>query len=292
MKVTQTDSGKAWEYGLACQCAKMFNRHANLAVNNPSTKSKKSYGMLDNQEQGRIDRAANEAALFLRTHDSRLLKTKSVVMQSDMKGASGDVRDILVKLPSGEIGISAKHRHDALKHSRLSKIIDFGLKWYGVTCSECYREAVAPVFSRLQDERRKGKMWRDFPDKEECFYTPVLHAFIQEISCNAKPDKMVRYLLGRHDFYKVIKDNGNVVLQSFNMGGGLQWGKQIPLPDQIIRFTMKPNSSTTAIIFLNNGWQISFRIHNASALVEPSLKLDVRLEGCPSTLSRHEIPFG
>ena len=31
----------------------------------------------------------------------------------------------------------------------------------------------------------------------------------------------------------------------------------------------------------DNGWQFSFRIHNASTFVEPSLKFDIQLIGIP-----------
>ena len=52
-------------------------------------------------------------------------KANSVLMlsiQSDLEGISGDVRDIVIsrKDSSWEIGISLKHNHFAVKHSRLS----------------------------------------------------------------------------------------------------------------------------------------------------------------------------
>jgi hypothetical protein len=35
---------------------------------------------------------------------------------------------------------------------------------------------------------------------------------------------------------------------------------------------------------MDNGWAISFRIHNASKLVETSLKFDIQLLGQPANL--------
>ena len=32
---------------------------------------------------------------------------------------------------------------------------------------------------------------------------------------------------------------------------------------------------------MNNGWQLSFRIHNAKTDVEPSLKFDIQFIGMP-----------
>ncbi len=292
MSVAQTESGKAWEYGLARQCADMFNQHCVMPVNSPRTKCQNSYDLLSAPERGRIDKAANEAVLFLRAHDPRTLNAKSIVIQSDMRGAKGDVRDLLIETYSETIGISAKHRHTALKHSRLSDQIDFGNLWYQVPCSNQYWSAVYPIFQGLRVLKVQGGFFRDIPNKHEEIYVPILKAFINEVIRYANPNKMMRYLLGRYDFYKVIKENGNISLQSFNISGSLKWGKKIPLPNQIVDFSMKPKSTTTAILNLNEGWQVSFRIHSARSKAEPSLKFDVTLIGSPQQLSCHEIPYG
>lgn len=54
-------------------------------------------------------------------------------IQSDDKGKEGDVRDVLIirRGIKWEIGLS-------VKHSRLSKNLDFGNKWYGIDCSKQY----------------------------------------------------------------------------------------------------------------------------------------------------------
>lgn len=197
-RITQTESGKAWEYGLARQLADMLHREASLVFNAPLSKSQNSYHLLSPHEKRKIDRTANEVAAFLRAHDARLLKTRRVIIQGDMTGIDGDVRDIVIETDDGTIGVSAKHRHHALKHS----------------------------------------------------------------------------------------------LQSFNIDGTLEWGSRIGLPDTIVQFAMKPRSKTTAILHLNKGWQVSFRIHSAESKIIPSLKFDVQLEGSPEKLSRHEILYG
>ncbi len=289
-KITQTESGKAWEYGLARQFVDVLNNEINLVVNGAGNKSQNSYDLLNNNDRRRIDRAAGEAVVFLRTHDSRLLDARRIELQADSTGQSGDVRDILIYTPETIIGISAKHRHKALKHPRLSDQLDFGEIWYGQHCTTKYWEAVLPVFHKLQ--KKTGQLWRDLDDKHEGVYIPLLNAFIREIEENADPEKMLRYLLGRHDFYKIIKENGHISIQSFNMSGNLQWGSRIPMPKRIVEISMKPRSKTTAIMTMDRGWQVSFRVHNAESKILPSLKFDVQLEGCPQSLSRHEIPYG
>ena len=74
---------------------------------------------------------------------------------------------------------------------------------------------------------------------------------------------MMKYLLGQYDFYKIVKENGILSLQSFNLHGTLKWGNRLPVPQEIIRIKMKPRSTTTALAVFDRGWQLSFRIHNA-----------------------------
>jgi len=42
----------------------------------------------------------------------------------------------------------------------------------------------------------------------------------------------------------------------------------------------------------HKGWQLSFRIHNASTLVEPSLKFDINIVGLPGSVARNVIVYG
>lgn len=102
---------------------------------------------------------------------------------------------------------------------------------------------------------------------------------------------ILKYLLGAYDFYKIIKENGSVTIISFNLYGNLNWGQKLPIPNRIIEISMKENSDTTLLMTFDKGWQISFRIHNASTIVEPSLKFDIEPVGFPSNLSRHIIEY-
>lgn len=288
-KVTQTESGKAWEYGLARKFADMLN--SPMKFDKARVKSQDSYDLLPQHDRNRIDRAAGEVVAFLLAYDERLANTRYVQIQGDKAGIEGDVRDILLQSAKAEIGISAKHRHNALKHSRLSDSIDFGKNWYGVPCSGDYWDTITPIFDDLRKRKDEKQRWSELSNKEDGFYVPILNAFISEVNQNADPGPLLQYLLGRHDFYKVIKENGNLAIQSFNMSGRLKWGKRLPPTHEIIQFGMKPKSQTTAIMYLDTGWIITFRLHNASSRVEPSLKFDVQLRGSPQQLSTHHIPY-
>lgn len=201
-----------------------------------------------------------------------------------------------------EIGLSIKHNHMAVKHSRLAKSLDFGQKWYGVNCSEEYWNAVKPTFDFLEVEKANGTYFRDLNSKEDDVYVPLLKAFMQEVKTQVEnnadvPRKLVEYLLSKYDFYKVISiDNKRVTtIQSFNMYGTLNQASktqkpslEVPameLPTTLLFMDFKPKSKTTVIMSFDNGWQFSFRIHNAKDMVEPSLKFDVQIVGMPPAVN-------
>lgn len=107
---------------------------------------------------------------------------------------------------------------------------------------------------------------------------------------------MVEYLLGEFDFYKVISiDNRNVTqIQTYNLRGSLNQPSSkarpriaVPvsrLPTRIVSLDFKPNSNNTVELYMDGGWQFSFRIHNASTYVETSLKFDIQIIGMPTTI--------
>ena len=294
MGKSQVESGKAFEYGLALKFASILE--ANV-INNKYLKNAEAYfNTCDEKEK--ILYAASEAIHFLQSVDDRLSEYDCEIRtQSDQAGAKGDVRDIIIcntKL-NEEIGISAKNRHDAVKHSRLSSKIDFGKKWFGYPCSKQYFENIKPVFDELNNLRNKGELFRNLPNKQDDIYVPILKAFRDEMliikdKCTDMPTKLIDYLIGKYDFYKVIKENGDVLIQSFNIHGTLKWGKKIPKPMRIIEAEFKEDSKNT-LMFIFDRWQISFRIHSAKAKVEPSLKFDVRLLSMPPASGSHTIPI-
>lgn len=200
-----------------------------------------------------------------------------------------------------EIGLSIKHNHFAVKHSRLAKNLDFGYKWFGVPCSEMYWSSVQPIFDYLETQKINKKLWRELPAKDATVYAPLLKAFIAEINRSyvensSIPRKMVEYLLGEFDFYKIISIDSKRLtqIQTYNLHGKLNQESKtekpkikVPkacLPTRIISLDFKPDSTNTVELYMDNGWQFSFRIHNASTMVETSLKFDIQIIGMPTTI--------
>ena len=132
---------------------------------------------------------------------------------------------------------------------------------------------------------KQGRMWGDVDEKHEKFYIPILRAFKDELmrlytANNSEiASNLLSCLIGSHDFYKIIKDNGMVSVQSFNILGSLKWGSKILSPTRIVEVSLKKDSRTTLMAIFDKGWQISFRIHNASSKVETSLGLDIQIVG-------------
>lgn len=248
-----------------------------------------------------IDTLFSAEPLILECDGNDDLVVLSINKDSDAEG--GDVRDIVItrKTIRWDIGLSMKHNHFAAKHSRLSAKIDFGKKWYGLTCDDSYRNTVKPIFARLQSLKEEKVAWHDMADKEDSVYFPIVNAFIKEMNRAYETDRtiparLISYLLGIRDFYKVVAIDKKQLteFQSFNLRGELNKdGKKakatliIPkadLPTEIISLRFKPESKSTAELYLNNGWSLSFRIHNASTIVEPSLKFDIQFLGVPTNI--------
>lgn len=298
MSLTQNEMGRAFEYGIALALTEQLQ--ASLISSTHVQTAKRCFDLCPVNEQKNILKASSEAVSFLVNNDNRLSKnTCTISIQSDQQGKLGDVRDVIIhnNTLNVDIGISAKNRHWAVKHPRLSKHINFGKVWFGIGCSENYFDEVTPLFNELQVKKQNGEAWENVFEKKQRYYMPVLNAFRSEMTklSNSNPNEvakgLVKYLLGKYDFYKIIKENGVVSIYSFNIGGLLKWGNKLPLPSNIVDISQKPGSETTLIIIFDHGWQISFRIHNASTLVEPSLKFDVNIIGLPGMISKNEIKY-
>lgn len=310
-KGDQTRNGKAFEYALAEQYSCFLKENGvNLLLVKDSAydDAKRHYDDSSFASRRRFDYcAALTIDTMVRVEPCLLAVGKPdeclrIFINKDSAGEAGDVRDVVFQRvrPSWEIGFSAKNNNDAVKHSRLSKILDFGDSWLGVPCSQTYWDDVEPIFSYLGE--CKGKEWNELGEhKVTKVYLPLLEAFRKElmfINDNNEliPQKLIRYLLGTYSFYKIIKDDSHnlVIIKAFNIEGELNKGcgcakpqfqtPKLNLPTRIVEFKMKSNSDNTINMILDGGWEISFRIHNASTMVEQSLKFDVRLIGHPPIL--------
>ena len=227
-----------------------------------------------------------------------------IIQVNTNAGRNGDVRDVLFLKHTNsegqewEIGTSCKWNHNALKHSRLSKEIDFGYEWLGYNCSQQYWDGIHPIMEELESLR--GSMWRNLNFKPTRFYRPLLVAFIKELLLIAEnhldvPRKLAEYFIGRYDFYKIIgiKKSRRTYVQPFNLhktlnhrDGGIKplniiESQRGGMPTSLVDIRFVNNTDNTITIILDQGWQFNLRIHNADTLITPSLKFDINFSGNP-----------
>lgn len=314
---SQVENGKAFEYAIALAYYDYFKSISVLAwlhEDSSLQNGRRCYEIQEEDKQSEFYLAAQKTIETMVAIEPGLVSAKnssdflSIRLASDAEGIIGDVRDVIFSRPNNsmgwEIGISAKNNHDAVKHSRLSPKIDFGSEWMDFPCSSNYFSEIQPVFDYLKSIKTNNPKtkWEDLGcSKSENVYVPILKAFRKEMLRLTKSNpiasaNLLQYLIGRKPFYKVIKEDNKkiVVVKAFNIGGKLNQtvnGKKpivktetIKLPTRVIELEFKEESDTTLMMILDEGWQISFRIHSASTYIENSLKFDIQLIGNPPIL--------
>ncbi|MCP3737469.1 HaeIII family restriction endonuclease [Helicobacter pylori] len=317
MSDKSNNQGRAYEYAWCLALEQKLSVFKKVIVDkqNGFNACYRAYENLEKSLQERYLESAKQGVLLLLDCEPLLSEVIgssqneiTLSLQRDKLGEIGDIRDILIYFDRFCIGLSIKHNHDAVKHSRLSKDLDFGKKWLGIRVSQNYKDTIKPLFERLENAKKEGMLWRDFPNKEQEIYAPLLQAFKKEIlridenKKNKVPQKMVEYLLGKYDFYKAIllEREQKTKLEAYHFNNTLNRSvknkpkKIIPLsklPTRMIYFDFKPKSFNTLELVLNEGWSFSLRIHNASSRVEPSLKFDIKLLSIPMSVSVFIVGF-
>ena len=308
----QVKNGKAFEYALAYHyyaCLYALGKNVELVENSAIDVARRFYNSFVDSKRTEFDIAAKQTIETMLKIEPGLMAQKNssdklfISLQNDAEGAVGDVRDVVFRriTPSWEIGFSAKNNNDAVKHSRLSRILDFGNEWLRCPCSSQYWEDIRPIFAYLREH--EGQTFNSLgDDKVNKVYVPLLTSFRNEMmriyeSNDLIPEKLIRYLIGNYAFYKIIKDDNHnlVIVKAFNINNelnkninGVKAQYKIPvinLPTRIVEFDFKQGAEDNTLdMILDGGWEISFRIHNASSKVEQSLKFDIRLLGNPPIL--------
>ena len=299
VKYSQTESGLAFEYALAQALVDVTPAIA-ADSEKPYKTAARSYEKMDVGVRDDLKTAAREAITFLCAFEDGLRDNRQGIVHiqsAHVARQRADVRDIVVRYPNHELGISAKNESLEQRAPRLSDKIDFGEKWLDEPVSDEYWRKIKPVFEDLRALQSQGVLWRDLPNpKKGGIYQAILSAFmaevrrIYEVCSNKMPESLVRYVLGKFDFYQVTKENGSVSIAAFNLSNNLNWGNRVPLPKRVLFFDFIPDSKNTILLVFDKGWQIRLRIHNASSKVEPSLKFSITIEGWPKNIARHVIP--
>lgn len=310
MSSASNDQGRAYEFICLLCLNEAINsiREARIIHNSSYEAAEDAWNILSKNDQLLYELSARSTIETIFALEPNIVEQSDDVLnlfiQNDKRGEVADVRDIVIEREDirWEIGLSIKHNHMAVKHSRIAKTLDFGSKWFDVPCSPNYWSEVKPVFDFLEVEKDKTVYFSGLPFKLDQVYVPLLKAFIKEVSTQVAknkdiPRRMVEYLLSKYDFYKVISIDCKRIttIQSFNMYGTLNLPSKVQqpaikvpvinLPTTLLHIGFKPKSKNTVIMCFDNGWQFSFRIHNANKYIEPSLKFDIQIIGMPSDVN-------
>lgn len=325
MALTNTEYGKAYEYACLLSLSQhLLDKGVDPVVINESDAMHTARTAFEKATREGLSEklvlaadAASRVILRLEPQLEYGNGTLTLVIQTDAQGIAGDVRDVVcIRGANGwEIGLSCKHNHQAVKHSRLSATIDFGLEWFGIPCSNNYFETIVPIFNELRDMRATAvangeplPLWNNIPDKAQRYYIPVLKAFLEEMKYLADnnpdiPKKLIEYMLGRYDFYKVITDDTHKTtrVEAINIAGTLNKPAnghrslvdvaKLKLPTCFYHMDMVPGSDNKVTIVCDEGWTLTMRIHNASSKIEPSLKFDVQLISVPNSIHIQVEPW-
>lgn len=316
MSTSSNDQGRAYEYAWMTALFETLDpiRKTGIVCNSSYDANERAWNAVSQEKKDLFTvsaKAAVNAAIelepLMEENDGDML---SLEFQKDEAGEAGDVRDIVIRRDDieWEVGLSIKHNHSAVKHSRLSDTIDFGNKWFGIKCSQSYWNDVAPIFEMLTREKRLGTKWSELDDKENDVYVPLLQAFLDEVDRSYRNDsdvavRMFEYLVGIKDYHKIVSNDSKrlTLISTFNLHGTLSQPSRLKvsafdvsvaeLPNEILAMRFKRGSKTTVEIYMDNGWAFSFRIHSASTVVQPSLKFDVQFISTPASVLHIECKW-
>ena len=309
MSTSSNDQGRAYEFAWINALNHSLSKLRRTAIvsNSSLEANRRAWDAMPTEMKSILTASAEAVVDTIFELEPRMTENDNDIIllepQKDGAGIVGDVRDIVIKRNDihWEIGLSIKHNHEAIKHSRLSHKLDFGKEWFDIPCSDHYWRDITPIFDRLRAAQKNETGWPEIADKEDTVYAPLLQAFIDEVTRAytvdpTMPRKMVEYLIGTNDYYKVVSrdDRRLTLIHSFNVHGTLNQPSKVKvsaisvpivqLPTELVALRFKTGSKNTIEMYLNNGWELSFRIHNASSKVEPSLKFDIQFMGMPSTI--------
>ena len=230
MSSKSNDQGRAYEFVCLLTLEEKIKklRPVNIIKNSSYSAAERAWCTLSNEMQETYKASSYVAVAKIFELEPRIVENNNdileLLIQTDAKGKKGDVRDILIIRHNiqWEIGLSLKHNHFAVKHSRLSRRLDFGKEWYGIPCSQDYW---------IQSYNLHGTLNQNSESEQASIQIPV--------AC---------------------------------------------LPTRIVSLGFVPEKTNTVELYMDGGWQFSFRIHNAETYVVPTLKFDIQIVGMPTAI--------
>ncbi|HHV6870707.1 TPA: HaeIII family restriction endonuclease, partial [Haemophilus influenzae] len=166
MSNKSNDNGRAYEFAFINELGRIAtqNQNINIEKNSSYYVVEKSWNTLSDVEKEKYTKSAITGINLITSLEPIIEDGNGVLnlkIQADNKGELGDVRDILIQRENinWEIGLSLKHNHFAVKHSRLSHKIDFSEKWFQLPSSQNYWDNIIPIFEKLEIYKKDKIKW-------------------------------------------------------------------------------------------------------------------------------------
>jgi len=198
----------------------------------------------------------------------------------DVAGVRGDVTDVRIKFFSKDgvatVNISLKHRHEALKHPRLTRVP----AWVGLANTKeekKYREAYEDVWTSFFQKGKKlsasAKRFRELKAVDPTFieenlykplYALVANFLKQNVRSPSQVQQMFDFMVGKFGYIKFVDLDGEIEVRDFS---------DIPKPNSV-----KIEYKRGGYLYLkfDNGWEISGRLHTATEWLKKSIKFDMQ----------------
>ena len=165
MSSKSNDQGRAYEYICLLTLNEEINkiRKAEIEYNSAYQAAEHAWNLVDEAFQSILKQSAKAAVETIFDMEPMIIEESNDILklkiQIDAKGEEGDVRDIVISRSDvkWEIGLSIKHNHFAVKHSRLGGRLDFGDRWFGIPCSQEYWNDIKPIFEYLTEQKTQNK---------------------------------------------------------------------------------------------------------------------------------------
>ncbi len=172
MSNQSNNRGRAYEYICIMTLGEEIQkiRPAIVQTNSALVANKSAWDSMTAEFQNILTQSAKAAVATIFDMEPMILEPGEDMLvlysQIDNEGQGGDVRDIVIARSDvrWEIGLSIKHNHFAVKHSRLAKGLDFGAKWFNIPCSNSYWADIKPIFDYLAEQKTLGKKWSELQD--------------------------------------------------------------------------------------------------------------------------------
>jgi hypothetical protein len=209
-------------------------------------------------------------------------KTDNAVLDRipDIAGVRGDVTDIRINLFSKEgvvsVNVSLKHRHEALKHPRLTRVpewIGLGNAKEGKLYLRTYEKIWSTFFRKGKELSANAERFRELkainPNfVDENLYKPLYNLVAGFLRQNAVSSSQVQqmfdFMVGKFDYIKFVDHDGQIEVRDFS--------------DILTPKSVKIEYEEGGYIYFqfDNGWRISGRLHTATQWLKKSIKFDVQ----------------